>query len=55
MWEKLGNARNLRVSLAFVGSKHIHIAKIEARLEGGIVDTHLLDSHRRGGCGVWLE
>ena len=48
--ESLALSKALRKEgFAFVGPTTMH-ALMEAV---GIIDTHLLDSHRRGSSGVW--
>ena len=48
--ESVALSKSLKaVGFAFVGPTTMH-ALMEAT---GIVDTHLVDSHRRGSSGVW--
>ena len=50
--ESLALSKALRKEgFAFVGPTTMH-ALMEAV---GIIDTHLIDSHRRGSSGVWSE
>ena len=50
-WRRRGLQRRKRRGFAFVGPTTMY-ALMEA---AGIVDTHLLDSHRRGSSGVWTR